>query len=149
MSLVEGEGGVSVTLASCCDPVPGDEIVGYSSARRGITIHRVGCKSIAAKKDERKISVSWSIEEGVTSGRKTKFYTAKLKAEGEDREDLLSDATRALSLEGGGITGIKATVVGNSLMRMKIELRVRNLEHLYTVMAKLNEVRGIIEVTRD
>ncbi len=146
--LVEGEGGVSVTLASCCDPVPGDEIVGYASARRGITIHRVGCKSIAEKKDERKISVSWYTEEGVTSGRKTKLYTAKLKAEGEDREDLLSDATKALSLEGSGITGIKATIVGNSLMRMKIELRVRNLEHLYSVMAKLNEVRGIIEVTR-
>ena len=147
--LVEGEGGVSVTLASCCDPVPGDEIVGYSSVKRGITIHRVTCKSIANKKRDRKINVSWAIEEGVNSGRKTKLYMAKLKAEGEDREDLLSDVTRALSLEGIGITGIKATVVGNSLMRMKIELRVKNLEHLYSVMAKLNEVRGIIEVTRD
>lgn len=146
--LVEGEGGVSVTLASCCNPVPGDEIVGYASARRGITIHRVGCSSIANKKDERKIQVSWAVQESVNSGRKTKFYTARLKAEGEDREDLLTDATKALALEGSSIAGIKATMVGNSLMRMKIELRVRNLEHLYSVMAKLNEVRGIMEVTR-
>ncbi|MBQ6434863.1 MAG: bifunctional (p)ppGpp synthetase/guanosine-3',5'-bis(diphosphate) 3'-pyrophosphohydrolase [Synergistaceae bacterium] len=146
--LVEGEGGVSVTLASCCNPVPGDEIVGYASARRGITIHRVGCSSIVNKKDERKIQVSWAVQESVNSGRKTKFYTARLKAEGEDREDLLTDATKALALEGSSIAGIKATMVGNSLMRMKIELRVRNLEHLYSVMAKLNEVRGIMEVTR-
>ena len=146
--LVEGEGGVSVTLASCCNPVPGDEIVGYSSARRGITIHRAGCQSIAGKKHERKIQVSWAVQESVNSGRKTKFYTARLRAEGEDREDLLSDATKALALEGSSIAGIKATMVGNSLMRMKIELRVKNLEHLYAVMAKLNEVRGIIEVTR-
>ena len=60
----------------------------------------------------------------------------------------MTDATKALALEGSSIAGIKATMVGNSLMRMKIELRVRNLEHLYSVMAKLNEVRGIMEVTR-
>ena len=146
--LVEGEGGVSVTLASCCSPVPGDEIVGYSSVKRGITIHRADCKSIAGKKHERKIKVSWAFQESVNSGRKIKYYTARLKAEGEDREELLSDVTKALGLEGSSIAGIKATIVGNSLMRMKIELRVKNLEHLYTVMAKLNEVRGIMEVTR-
>ena len=143
--LVEGEGGVSVTLASCCEPVPGDEITGYSTNRRGITVHRIDCKIIAATKNERTVNVSWAVNE---DARKTKLYSARLKAEGVDREDLLSDATRALSLEGSSIAGIKATMVGNSLMRMKIELRVRNLEHLYSVMARLNEVRGIIEVTR-
>ena len=61
---------------------------------------------------------------------------------------MLADATKALGLEGASILGIKASMVGNSLMRMKIELRVRNLEHLYSSMARLNEVRGIIEVTR-
>ena len=146
--LVEGEGGVSVTLASCCEPVPGDEITGYSTNRRGITVHRADCRSIAGTKNfssERRVNVSWAVNE---DARKTKLYSARLKAEGIDREDLLSDATRALSLEGSSIAGIKATMVGNSLMRMKIELRVRNLEHLYSVMARLNEVRGIIEVTR-
>ena len=143
--LVEGEGGVSVILASCCEPIPGDEIMGYSTNRRGITVHRADCKSIAGTKNERIVNVSWAVNE---DARKTKLYSARLKAEGIDREDLLSDATRALSLEGSSITGIKATMTGNSLMRMKIELRVRNLEHLYSVMARLNEVRGIIEVTR-
>ena len=76
------------------------------------------------------------------------MYAARLRAEGVDREDLLADAAHALTLEGAGIAGIKASMAGNSLMRMKIELRVRNLEHLYSAMAKLNEVRGIIEVTR-
>lgn len=145
--LVEGEGGVSVTLASCCAPVPGDEIIGYSSNRRGITIHRTECKSIQGKKNERTVNVSWAVQDN-PPGRSAKLYKARLKAEGVDREDLLSDATRALSLEGGSIVGIKASMAGNSLMRMKIELRVRNLEHLYSVMARLNEVRGIIEVIR-
>ncbi|MBQ7558732.1 MAG: bifunctional (p)ppGpp synthetase/guanosine-3',5'-bis(diphosphate) 3'-pyrophosphohydrolase [Synergistaceae bacterium] len=145
--LVEGEGGVSVTLASCCAPVPGDEIVGYSSMRRGITIHRVDCKSIAGKTDERKIKVEWANNEN-NSGRRANLYVAKLNAEGEEREELISDVNKAISFEGSSLVGIKAVMAGNSLMRIKIDLRVKNLEHLYAIMARLNEVRGIIEVVR-
>ena len=144
--LVEGESGVDVTLANCCAPVPGDEIVGYSSARRGITIHRTCCKSIAGKNSERKIKVSWANND--KDSRKTNLYVAKLNAEGEEREELISDVNKAVSFEGSSLVGFKAVMVGNSLMRIKIDLRVRNLEHLYTVMARLNEVRGIIEVVR-
>ncbi len=145
--LVEGEGGVSVTLANCCAPVPGDEIVGYSSMRRGITIHRAECKSIAGKTDERKIKVEWANNEN-NSGRNANLYVAKLNAEGEEREELISDVNKAISFEGSSLVGIKAVMAGNSLMRIKIDLRVKNLEHLYAIMARLNEVRGIIEVVR-
>ncbi len=146
--LVEGEGGVSVTLANCCNPVYGDEIIGYSTNRRGITIHRADCPGISGTNQERKINVSWAPIDPANTIRKSKLYTARLKAEGIDREDLIADTTRALTLDGASIAGIKALMAGNSLMRMKIELRVRNLEHLYSAMAKLNEVRGILEVTR-
>ena len=148
--LVEGEGGVSVTLAGCCTPVPGDEIVGYSSEKRGITIHRSDCRSIKEGKHDRRVNVEWAQhnDDDGNPNRKGRLYTARLKAEGVDRDELIADATKALGLEGAGILGIKASMVGNSLMRMKIELRVRNLEHLYSAMGRLNEVRGIIEVTR-
>ena len=148
--LVEGEGGVSVTLAGCCTPIPGDEIVGYSSDKRGIVIHRTDCRSIRGNNADRRINVEWAShddDEG-NPNRKGRLYTARLKAEGVDRDELLADATKALGLEGASILGIKANMAGNSLMRMKIELRVRNLEHLYSSMARLNEVRGIIEVVR-
>lgn len=146
--LVEGEGGISVTLANCCCPVRGDDIIGYATNRRGITIHRKDCPVIGGTNHDRTINVSWAPVDTNNSNRKMKMYTARLKAEGVDREDLLTDATHALTLDGAGIAGIKASIVGNSLMRIKIELRVRNLEHLYSTMAKLNEVRGIIEVVR-
>ncbi|MBQ9390469.1 MAG: bifunctional (p)ppGpp synthetase/guanosine-3',5'-bis(diphosphate) 3'-pyrophosphohydrolase [Synergistaceae bacterium] len=148
--LVEGEAGVSVTFASCCDPVPGDDIVGYASTRRGITIHRTECRNIAGKENERKIKVSWSIPDlSLTGGKRPNMYTARLRIEGEDREDLLSDTTKALGLEGSSISGIKATLTGNSLVRMKIEIRVRDLAHLYSAMSKINEVRGIMSVERE
>ncbi|MBQ9904469.1 MAG: bifunctional (p)ppGpp synthetase/guanosine-3',5'-bis(diphosphate) 3'-pyrophosphohydrolase [Synergistaceae bacterium] len=148
--LVEGEGGVSVTFASCCNPVPGDDIVGYASTRRGITIHRTECKNIANKENGRKIKVAWSIQDySLTGGKRPNMYTARLKVEGEDREDLITDTTKALGLEGSSIAGIKAVMSGNSLMRMKIEIRVRDLAHLYSAMSRINEVRGILSVERE
>ena len=147
--LVEGEGGVSVTLANCCAPVPGDEIIGYSSTRRGITIHRVDCKSIKNKLNERKIKVEWSPRDKENNpAKKTNLYVAKLNAEGEERDELISDVNKAIAFASSSLIGFKAVMVGNSLMRMKIEVRVKDLEHLYSVMARLNEVRGIIEVVR-
>ncbi|MBR0278408.1 MAG: bifunctional (p)ppGpp synthetase/guanosine-3',5'-bis(diphosphate) 3'-pyrophosphohydrolase, partial [Synergistaceae bacterium] len=148
--LVEGESGVSVTFASCCDPVPGDDIVGYSSVRRGITIHRKDCKNIAGKSDGRMIPVSWYLQDySLTGGKRPNMYTARLKVEGEDRDELLTDTTKALGLEGVSIAGMKAGLAGNSLVRMKIEIRVRDLKHLYSAMSRLNEVRGIMSVERE
>ena len=139
--IVEGEGGVSVVLANCCAPIPGDAIVGYSTRTRGITIHRIDCPNILNAQMGRVVQVSW----GRPSG---KLYTARLKAEAVDRANLIRDAAQSIGLGGGSISGIKASTIGNSLMRMKIELRVRDLEHLYGVIAKLNAVKDIIEVTR-
>ena len=147
--LVDGESGVSVTLAGCCTPVPGDDIVGYAE-RRGITVHRRSCQLIRSIKHSRTVNVEWAAhndDEG-NPNRRGGLYTARLKAEGIDRSELLADAVRVLSLDGTSVSGIKGTLVGNSLVRIKAELKVRNLEHLYSAMARLNEVRGIIDVTR-
>lgn len=151
--LVEGESGVSVTFASCCDPVPGDDIVGYASVRRGITIHRKDCPNIAGKaanSDGRIIPVSWYLQDySLTGGKRPNSYSAKLRIEGEDRDELLADTTKALGLEGVSISGIKAGVAGNSLVRMKIQIRVRDLQHLYAAISRVNEVRGIMSVERE
>lgn len=139
--VVEGAGGVWVVLANCCDPVPGDAIVGYSTRTRGITVHRLDCPNILNAQMGRVVQVSW----GRPSG---KLYTARLRAEALDRSNLIRDAAQAIGQEGGSIYGIKATTVGNSLMRMKIELKVKDVEHLYSIIAKLNGIKGMLEVTR-
>ena len=148
--LVEGEGGVGVTFASCCEPVPGDDIIGFASMRRGITIHRRNCKNITGKDNGRFIPVSWSLPDySLTGGKRPNMYSARLKIEGEDRNELLADTTKALGLEGISISNIKAGTAGNSLVRMKIEVRVRDLQQLYSAMSRINEVRGIISVERE
>jgi GTP pyrophosphokinase len=141
--IVEGFEGVQVVLASCCEPVPGDTIVGYSTRVRGITVHRLDCLNILNAQMGRIVQVSWNSPSG--SG---KLYTTRIKAEAVDRENLVRDVAQVIGQANGSIHGMKVTIVDNSLVRIKIELRVRNLEHLYEITGKLNGVRGIMEVSR-
>ncbi|NLL36593.1 MAG: bifunctional (p)ppGpp synthetase/guanosine-3',5'-bis(diphosphate) 3'-pyrophosphohydrolase [Fretibacterium sp.] len=139
--IVDGAEGVMVVIANCCEPVPGDGIVGYSTRTRGITVHRLDCPNILNAQMGRVVQVSW----GPPSG---KLYTTRLRAEALDRANLIRDAAQVIGQAGGSIHGIKATMIGNSMMRMTIELRVKNAEHLYEIIGKLNGVKGMLEVTR-
>ena len=104
----------------------------------------------ASNSQERIIPVSWSLQDySLTGGKRPNMYTARLKIEGEDRDELLADTTKALGLEGVSIAGIKAGLAGNSLVRMKVKIKVRDLPHLYSAMSRVNEVRGIISVERE
>ena len=141
--IVEGSEGVLVVLANCCEPVPGDPIVGYTTRVRGITIHRIDCPNILNAQMGRVVQVRWNPL--AVSG---KFYTARIKSEALDRGDLVRDVAHVIGQAGGSINGMKVAIVDNSLVRIKIDLRVRNLEHLYEITGKLNGVKGMIEVGR-
>jgi len=139
--IVEGAEGVLVNLANCCLPVPGDKIVGYTTRTRGISVHRVDCPNVKNSSNDRKIEVSW--------GNKTHSkYQARLKLEGVDRAGMFSDVAQVLMAAECNIVAIKANVVGSSQVRMKIEIGVRDLEHLYQVIAKLNTIKNVISVFR-
>ena len=140
--IVDGAEGVQVILASCCQPVPGDTIIGYTTRVRGITIHRVDCRNLKNAHTERAIEVSW----GAIPFNKR--YVARLKLDASDRSGLFADIAQAIMAAEGGIVGIKASVVGGNIARMKVEIKVRNLEHLYAVIARLNTVKNVIEITR-
>jgi GTP pyrophosphokinase len=141
--IVEGNEGVQVVRANCCEPVPGDPIVGYTTRVRGITVHRMDCLNILNAQMGRIVQVSWSTLSG--SG---KFYTTRIKAEAVDRGNLVRDIAQVIGQANGSINGMKVSVIDNVLVRIKIELRVKNLEHLYEITGKLNGVKGIMEVSR-
>lgn len=139
--IVEGAEGVQVQLSNCCEPVPGDPIVGYSTRTRGITVHRADCENLKNAREERLVAVSWNATEN-------KRYTARLKLEALDRSGIFGDVAQAILAGDSAMTGVKAGVVGGNLARMKIEVRVKNVEHLYSIVAKLNAVKGMLDVSR-
>ena len=139
--IVEGAQGVLVSLAQCCRPVPGDPIIGSVTQSRGITVHRVDCPNIGKADAAKKVAVSW--------GRlKNSRYTARIKVEGVDKSTLFGEIVQGITAMEGNIAAIRANVVNNSRTRVIADVQVKDLEHLYRIIAKLNAISGIIEITR-
>lgn len=139
--IVEGADGVLVSLAQCCRPVPGDPIVGCVTKSRGITIHRADCPNLAESNKERRVEVAWGHP-------KKNRYTARLRIEGIDRTNIFADVAQAVASLDGVLVGVKASVVGGTRSRMTLELGVHDVEHLYRIIARLNSIEGVIEITR-
>jgi GTP pyrophosphokinase len=139
---VEGISGVQVLLADCCKPVPGDPIVGYLTQMRGITAHRSDCGNIANAHMNRIVPVAWNPIHG-------KLYLTCLKIEAVSRGGLIQDVSRIIDQSGGSTHGMRAKSVGNTFYRMTVDLYVRNLEHLYEIIGKINGLGDIMEVRRN
>ena len=139
--IVSGATGVKVSLSNCCDPVPGDLIVGYLTHLRGITVHRADCHSIQNVPMDRITQVTWNDIPG-------KQYMARLVIDALDRGNLLRDIMDAIGQSNSCIYNIKGSLVGNNIYRTKLEVSVRNLSNLLEMMGKLNNVKNVIEVVR-
>jgi GTP pyrophosphokinase len=115
--------------------------VGYVTKNRGITVHRVDCANVDTSAGGRSISVAW--------GRKTApRYTSRIKLEASDRPGLFAEITQALGAGDASILSIKANVKGANRVVMTAEIQVRDLEHLYRIMARINTVNGVMQVER-
>lgn len=138
---VDGSSGVFVSLAKCCCPVPGDKIVGSVTQNRGIAVHRADCTNLEKISDEKKVETSWGT-------KREKRYTARIKVEAVDRSNLFADISQAIAQMDCPIQSIKGGVVNGTRARFLIELSVYDIEHLYRVIARVNTVKGLIEIMR-
>jgi GTP pyrophosphokinase len=138
---VEGADGVLVSLAMCCCPVPGDKIAGVVTQSRGITIHRSDCPNLERMPEEKRVPVCWGKKRDIR-------YTARIKVEAADRAGIFADLGQAISQTDGLIVNIRGSVVNGTRSRFVIELQVWDLEHLYRIIARINTIKGLIEITR-
>ena len=138
---VEGADGVLVSLAMCCCPIPGDKITGVVTQTRGITIHRNDCTNLERMADDKKVPVMWGEKRDIR-------YTARIKVEAADRVGVFADLGQAISQTDGQIVNIRGNVVNGTRSRFVIEIQVWDLEHLYRIIARINLVKGMIEIMR-
>jgi GTP pyrophosphokinase len=139
---VKGVDTVSVRLAKCCRPVPGDEIVGYVSLGRGITIHRGDCKNVKALKraPDRFVEVGWR-------GENEASYRVELQIDAYDRTRLLEDLSRTFSEEGINIVG--ATCMTNPpMVRNRFVIEVGDTEQLKHCIGRLRNVESVFDAYR-
>ncbi|MEE9187640.1 MAG: ACT domain-containing protein, partial [Bacteroidota bacterium] len=130
--------------AKCCNPIPGDDIVGFVTTGEGIKIHRKQCKNVDVLRttdEERIVEVSWPMTDGAE-------FLAAVRVSGQDRPRMLSDITNAISACNN--TNIRAVNIDSEdrLFDGTIIVYVKNIEHLHRLMEKIGKIKGVLKVQR-
>ncbi len=138
---ISGVDDVLLRFASCCNPLPGEPIIGYISRGRGVTIHAADCANLKDLEPERLLTVSWD-------GVEDKPYPAKIRITCRNFKGALAQVTALLTSDDVNIDSgtFHSNVDGNAVMEFTVE--VKNLNQLYSVLAKIREVPSVNEAVR-
>ena len=141
---IQGVGNLLTRMAKCCNPVPGDPIVGFITRGQGVTIHRQDCPNALrhhAEHDERLIEVGWGADTGQT-------YPVEVELIAYDRAGLLRDITSLLANEKINVLGVSTVTDKNQVAHMTFTLDIPNIETLSRVLALLDQIPNVTEVRR-
>ncbi|MHB8439559.1 MAG: RelA/SpoT family protein [Acidimicrobiales bacterium] len=141
---VEGLDDVMVRLSRCCTPVPGDQIVGFVTRGRGVSVHRADCANasiLAAGEHERLIEVEWN-REGSTA------FVASVEVLAFDRSRLLADVTRVVSEHHLNIVASSSHTGPDRVSRMQFELELADPGHLDSLLSSLKHLDGVFDAFR-
>jgi guanosine-3',5'-bis(diphosphate) 3'-pyrophosphohydrolase len=141
---VRGQGDLLAYLAKCCTPLPGEDIVGYVTRGRGVSVHRVDCPNVQnlLYNPEREIEVKW--EQG-----KSDVYQVSLTIEVEDQQGMLARLTEAITRAGSNITSIEAdTHRETGLGSIGVVCQLRDRKHLDKLLREVQAISGVLRVGR-
>ncbi|WP_314366573.1 bifunctional (p)ppGpp synthetase/guanosine-3',5'-bis(diphosphate) 3'-pyrophosphohydrolase [Neisseria cinerea] len=142
--LIDGENGLMTTLAKCCKPAPPDDIVGFVTRERGISVHRKTCPSfqhLAEQTPEKVLDASWAaLQEG-------QVFAVDVEIRAQDRSGLLRDVSDALARHKLNVTAVQ-TQSRDLEASMRFTLEVKQVNDLPRVLASLGDVKGVLSVTR-
>ncbi len=143
--IVEGLDNCLVKFSRCCTPVPGDEIVGFITRGYGVSVHRADCPTAAperrAGQEGRWLKVSW--------GKDTnESYPTTIDVMSKDRMGLILDISTALSSTNTFVSGLNSRSTEDGFAVIRLEIRVRDGAQMKAIMNKLNQISGVLQVTR-
>ncbi|MCB0834234.1 MAG: bifunctional (p)ppGpp synthetase/guanosine-3',5'-bis(diphosphate) 3'-pyrophosphohydrolase [Bacteroidetes bacterium] len=140
---ISGVDNLLIHFAKCCNPIPGDSIVGYVTRGRGIHIHRNDCSNIkeALTKDpDRGVAALWEIDS-------SKTFTVQIRIVGYDRKNFLNDITQKISSADTNIVSADVRTRGHETVNVFL-IQVRNISHLNLILDKIRKINGVISADR-
>lgn len=142
---VKGEDNVLVHLSRCCNPLPGDKIVGYITRGKGVSVHRVDCPNVRGlmQDDGRIIEVSWEQDADERS-----VYPVQIELKAIDRMSLLADVTLAIAETKTNILGVHTHTNKSRIAQLNITVEIRDMEQLESVINRLKRVNHVLDVYR-
>ena len=146
--VVKGINDMAVRFSKCCNPVPGDEIVGFVTRGRGMSIHRTDCVNmlhLSAAERERLIDAEWEDTSDAEGGGQ---YLAELKIFADDRQGLLMDVTKVFTEEKIDVKSVNTRTSKKGTATLDMGFIVQGREQLDTVIKKIRQIESVIDIER-
>ncbi|MBU0728367.1 MAG: bifunctional (p)ppGpp synthetase/guanosine-3',5'-bis(diphosphate) 3'-pyrophosphohydrolase [Proteobacteria bacterium] len=138
---IDGAEGVLTNISQCCMPVPGDEIMGFITAGRGISVHKTNCPNILASDPDRQINVNWATSPNAA-------HRAKIMVIAQDKKGLLADLSQAISADNANVLNLEARTSSSNLATFNFVLEVSDLGHLTKLLQHIQQLDGVIKAKR-
>jgi GTP pyrophosphokinase len=140
---VKGVDNLLVRFARCCNPVPGDHIIGYITRGRGVSVHRLDCTNIPTGdgEEQRVIEVEWA--EVVEAN-----FNVEIEITGHDRRGLLNEVLQAVSESKTTMSAVSGRSDKNKMAMIHITILIKNIDHLHAVVEKIKRVKDVYSVQR-
>jgi guanosine-3',5'-bis(diphosphate) 3'-pyrophosphohydrolase len=138
---VKGVDDILIKFGKCCQPVPGDSIIGYITRGYGVTVHRTSCVNALKMSPDRQIDVEWSVDIADT-------YPVKILVRSYDRVGLLADITANISKNGANILSANTETRESKIVDSLFTIAVENTDHLNRVLSAIRKVKYIQDVRR-
>ncbi|MFD2681399.1 RelA/SpoT family protein [Bacillus seohaeanensis] len=141
---VEGIDNLLIRLSRCCNPVPGDEIVGFITKGRGVSVHRSDCTNVNTEEvEQRLIPVAWE-----SDGVNRKEYNVDIEISGYDRRGLLNEVLQAVNETKTNITAVSGRSDRNKMATINMSIAIHNISHLHKVVERIKQISDIYSVRR-
>ncbi|HVN22452.1 MAG TPA: bifunctional (p)ppGpp synthetase/guanosine-3',5'-bis(diphosphate) 3'-pyrophosphohydrolase [Syntrophorhabdales bacterium] len=138
---IKGIDGLVVRFAKCCNPIPGDNILGFISRGRGLTVHLADCPNVHAYDDQRKVEVSWQ-------DNKDYAYPVKLRVQGGDKKGLLSEVTNIISAGKANILNAQVMTYPDRTATSIFEIEIVNAAQLQKIVKSIQKIKEVRSVER-
>ena len=139
--LIKGVDNVVVRYAGCCNPLPGDKVVGFITRGRGVTIHTSDCKNVMDDDPHRKVEVEWD-------STKEYIYPVRIRVYSDDKKGMLAEISNSISSHKANITNARVETTDEKKAIGTFEVEIRDLNHLKKVIKGLEKIKGVQRVER-
>ncbi|MFB3883585.1 MAG: bifunctional (p)ppGpp synthetase/guanosine-3',5'-bis(diphosphate) 3'-pyrophosphohydrolase [Thermodesulfobacteriota bacterium] len=139
--LIKGVDNVMVRYAGCCNPLPGDKVVGFITRGRGVTIHTFDCPNAIDDDPHRRVEVEWD-------STKEYSYPVRIRVYSEDKKGMLADISNAISSNEANIKNAMVNTTEDNKAIGTFEVEIRDLDHLRKVIKGLEKIKGVNRVER-
>ena len=139
--LIKGIDNVMVRYAGCCNPLPGDRVVGFITRGRGVTIHAADCQNAKDDDPNRKVEVEWD-------STKEYSYPVRVRIHSDDKKGLLGEISNSISSNGANIKNARVDTTEDKKAISTFEVEIRDLNHLNKVIRGIERIKGVHGVER-